>query len=332
MVTVIGHTQNGSLIYKGNKGGRYVMTGGGNKRYLCRQRKTDLSGGGGKQKFTISYNQSTSKVLKWVNKYGNKNLKYTILIKNILNSNKNIKITNNILLNEIQNLMSLLFDVTVTHQDINKAAVKNLKKNEKNKNIFRSICEIYNEFNDYFPPKGKQKLTDKFCSVFVSLKIQNVIIASIFIFDNNDPFWEIILFVNKTSRGNMIRRMFYVKKAIGMQSISASVPFMLCKILFPTRTYPNINELIIPTIIKHGRRIKASRIYANPLDKQHNILKTHYHFKKLPKQIRHVTYPYCRNKKFPGIIPVLAYELKKLKEKTIVGDPWDDESDDEYYY
>ena len=276
-------------------------------------------------KIKVSCRRPTLKTLKQIKQYADKNMEFLNCIETM-----NLRDCS-MLLGEVQEIMQLC-GVKVTSQDICEAAEKNLKESDKADNIFDSMHEVFKEFDNYSPAAalkdnnnnkveeaGENDKLYKFEDtswLFLRLKIENIVVASVFVFRGSKGFWE--LGEERLAGMLFVRDGIYVPRSLGFQSITTSVPFMLCKILFPEHQHVSVNGLFIPWIIKYAQKCKVSRIYANPLSRQLEILQKHYGFKKLEEQKDNLVFRHHTFKDFSGMPPTVTYVLSESLSKYMI--------------
>ena len=276
-------------------------------------------------KTKVSCRRPTIKTLKRVKQYAAKNMGF-------LNGIGETRQLENCpaLIGEIQNIMKL-YGVKVNSQTILEAAEKNLLESDRSDDILDSMGEVFKEFDNYSPATSKNNddnddnvddETKKFEDtswLFLSLKIEGIVIASVFVFRNSKPFWEVGDLKHLGPQDVAARDGIYVRKSLGFQSVTGSVAFMLCKLLFPEYQYASINGSFIPWIINYAQRCKVSRIYANPLYKQSEILQRKYGFKQLETQKDNLVFRFHTFKNFLGMPPKVAYVVSEdLDEKYML--------------
>ena len=272
-------------------------------------------------KTKVSCRRPTLKILKQIKQYAAKNMEF-------LNCLETVKLRDcTAMLQEVQEIMQL-GGVKVTFQDICEAAEKNLDESDRAQDIFDSMREVFKEFDNYSPvaaSKDNNKETgDKLPKfedtswLFLRLKIENIVVASVFVFRGSKGFWEVgeLRHVGPQHKG--VRDGIYVPRSIGFQSITTSVPFMLCKILFPDHQHISVNRFLIPWIIEYAQKSKVSRIYANPLSRQSEILQKHYGFKKLEAQKDNLVFRHHTFKNFLGMPPTMTYVLSENLSKYLI--------------
>ena len=269
-------------------------------------------------KTKVSSLRPTLENLKLIKKYAVKNMEFL----NCLETRKLEDCT--AMLEEVQEIMQL-GGVKVTFQDICQAAEKNLDESDRAQDIFDSMQEVFKEFDNYSPAAAAAVLKDNDGKIhkfedtswlFLRLKIENIVVASVFVFRGSKGFWE--LGEERLAGMLSVRDGIYVPRSLGFQSITTSVPFMLCKILFPEHQYTSTNRLFIPWIIKYAQNCNVSRIYANPLSRQSEILQKHYGFKKLKDQEDNLVFRHHTFKNFLGMPPTVAYVVSGKLSKYLI--------------
>ena len=273
-----------------------------------------------KSKIKISWLKPTDDNLKQIKQYAVESMES-------INSIETVELRDcPILLEKIQKIMQL-YGIKVNCQDIWEAAQKNFTKSDKTNAILGSMRAVFKEFSGYFPVAAAAAAAaandDKLHKVgdtswlFLCLKIEDIVIASVFVFRGSKGFWEL---GEERLAGEMFARDgIYVPKSLGFQSITGSVPFMLCKLLFPEHQYVSINELFIPWIINYAQRCNVSRIYANPLPRQSKILQKYYGFKELEEdQKDNLVFRYHTFKNFLGMPPTVTYVLSETLSKYLI--------------
>ena len=298
---------------------RILLTNANNRTPHKPKRKCTL-GTKLNSKIKVSSRRPTLETLKQIKQYAVKNMGFL----NCLNTVKLSDCT--ALLLEVQEIMQL-GGVKITFQDICEAAEKNLDESDRAQDIFDSMREVFKEFDNYSPVVvaskeagggGGDKLPkfEDTSWLFLRLKMENILVASVFVFRGSKGFWE----VGEERLAGMVfvRDGIYVPRSLGFQSITTSVPFMLCKILFPEHQYASTNRLLIPWIIKYAQKCNVNRIYANPLSRQSKILQKHYGFKKLEKQEDNLVFRHHTFKNFLGMPPTVTYVVSGNLSKYMI--------------
>ena len=268
-------------------------------------------------KIKICCNRPTIENLKQIKQYATKNMEFL----NKIGQARQLEHCP-ALIGEIQNIMKL-YGVKVDSEIILEAVEKNLIESDRSHDILDSMHEVFQEFDNYSPVASKNNdETKKFEDtswLFLSLKIEGILIASVFVFRGSKPFWEVGDLKYIGPQNIAARDGIYVRRSLGFQSITGSVPFMLCKLLFPEYQYASINGLFMPWIIKYAQRCEVGRIYANPLGKQSDILQEKYGFKQLEIQKDNLVFRFHTFKNFLGMPPTVVYVISEdLDEKYML--------------
>lgn len=88
------------------------------------------------------------------------------------------------------------------------------------------------------------------------------------------------------------------EKFIIIQSVTASVPYILSKLVDPSRTWPKINDAMLSAADTYAKQVDATQIYVNPLSEEQGRSLMSRGFVKLPERAMLTV---CDNRFWPSI-------------------------------
>ena len=144
---------------------------------------------------------------------------------------------------------------------------KKTHTNLRIKTVSQAYNMIANRILKYIPPR-KDHDGVKYCTYFMTLKINGLIVAQTFLIDGHS--WN----NNKVGHPGDNNKVGHPgDNVLAIESMSYTVPFILCLLLFQRYQFPSTNQYFIPEIIEYAKDLNAQLIVANLLKRQGKMLK-----------------------------------------------------------